>query len=233
MQPVARVVARVEALGIERIPQRAVEVDDPVGVAAAADPRVDLAAQRAVPSAKRLGVRVLHSHAETLHDARNAGLADVDTEWVCHVDADDELEAGYFDVMGQANADLRAPSVRYIRRGRSFSAPQMPKVSGHVHDCEAACLRDGNWLLIGTVVRTDLLRRAGGWWDYPWSEDWSVWLRCFLLGATVEAVPQAVYRAHVRPGSRNRAPDRAFKVATHHRIVADATARASGQEVPA
>lgn len=196
------------------------------------DEWIDLAERRAIPSARCLGVPVLHSHGDTLHDARNAGLSDVQTEWVCHLDADDELEGGYFDAMSEATADLRAPAVRYIRNGTA-AFPYVPRVSGHDHDCRAECLKDGNWLVVGTVARTELLRRVGGWRDFPWSEDWSLWLRCYLLGASAEAVPQAIYRAHARPDSRNRAPAREFKVRTHHEIVADAMAWAAEQEVSA
>jgi hypothetical protein len=65
-----------------------------------------------------------------------------------------------------------------------------------------------------------MIRDVGGWRDFAWSEDWDVWLRCWLAGATVEAVPAAVYRAHVRPDSRNRAPAREARLAAHQAIVA-------------
>lgn len=177
---------------------------------------VDLA-QRAVASARALDVPVIHIHGATLHDARNAALAQVDTDWVCHLDGDDELEPGFFDHMDQGSADLRAPAVRYVRDGRARS-PRMPRVAGHRHACAADCLPEGNWLVVGTVARTQLLRDVGGWRDFEWSEDWDLWLRCHLAGATVEAVPAAVYRAHVRPDSRNRAPSRETRLAWHRRI---------------
>lgn len=180
---------------------------------------VDLARSRAIPSAEALGVPVIHHHADTLHDARNAGLNEVTTEWVCHLDADDELEAGYFDAMATGTADLRAPSVRYVRNSNT-SRPLMPKVAGHTHQCTASCLVDGNWLVVGAVGRADLMRSVGGWRDFTWSEDWDLWLRCHLAGATIEAVPQAVYRAHVRLDSRNRAPSQEAKLEAHRAIAA-------------
>jgi hypothetical protein len=45
---------------------------------------------------------------------------------------------------------------------------------------------DGNWLVIGCVARTDLLREVGGFRDFPVYEDWDLWLRCWLAGATFE-----------------------------------------------
>lgn len=178
-----------------------------------------LATERAVPSAQALGVPVVHAHADTLHDARNTALDMVDTEWVCHLDADDELDAGYFDAMATGTADVRAPSVVYVVGGRP-QRPKMPKVAGHRHDCTADCLTEGNWLVVGSVARAELLRSVGGWRDFTWSEDWDVWLRCHLAGATFEPVPGAVYRAHARPDSRNRGADRATKLAAHHAILA-------------
>jgi glycosyl transferase family 2 len=187
---------------------------------------VDLAERRALPSAAALGVPVVHHHAGTLHDARNGALDQVATEWVVHLDADDELEAGYLDAMATGSADVRAPSVRYVYGSRA-EPPRMPTVWAHDHRCEAACLSWGNWLVVGALVRADLVRDAGGWHDYPWSEDWDLWVRCRAAGATFEAVPEAVYRAHVRRNSRNRAPTRAARLEAHRAI-----ARANGLPVP-
>lgn len=169
---------------------------------------IDLATARAVPSAEALDVPVVRVHGATLHEARNAGLAMVETEWVCHLDADDELEPKYFERMELGTADLRVPSVRYVKNGFDQGV-RMPRVAGHAHTCIDLCLTEGNWLVVGTVARARLLRDVGGWHDYEWSEDWDLWLRCHLAGATIEAFPEAVYRAHVRRDSRNRSADRA------------------------
>lgn len=163
----------------------------------------------------------------TLHEARNQGLASLRTEWAVHLDADDELEAGYLEAMATSDADVRVPVVRYVRSG--YPAPaKMPRVAGHHHDCSVACLEEGNWIVVGAAVRTDLARRVGGWRDFDWSEDYDLWVRCWHAGATIEAVPAAVYRAHVRADSRNRAPSRAARLAAHRAI-----ARANGLPVPA
>jgi glycosyltransferase involved in cell wall biosynthesis len=180
---------------------------------------VDLAETRAIPSAQSHGVPVVHAHGNTLHDARNAALSMVDTEWVCHLDADDELDPGYFTAMSHGTADVRAPSVMYVVDGEPKPA-WMPRVAGHMHRCKAACLTEGNWLVVGSLVRADLVRSVGGWRDFDWSEDWDLWLRCHLAGATFEAIRPAIYRAHARPDSRNRGADRRTKLAAHHAILA-------------
>jgi len=181
----------------------------------------ELARKRAVPSAEAQGVPVIVEHGETLHEARNAGLARVQTEWVVHLDADDMLEPGYVEQMATGTADLRGPSLLQYRGMRPRSAAYLPRVWGHDHQCTAPCLEFGNFLVIGTAVRADMLREVGGWRDYAWSEDYDAWLRCWLAGATVEMIPGAIYRAYWNPGSRNHAPSNAFKLAVHRQIYQD------------
>ena len=175
-----------------------------------------LAFNRAIPSATAQGVPVVYRHEDNLADARNACLKMVPTEWVIFLDADDELEPGYVEAMGKGTADVRGPVARYIRGGRSNL--WQPRVYGHSHDCGAECLSDGNWLLIGSAVRTSVLRAAGGWREFNWSEDWDTWIRCWKRGATFELISDAIYRAHVRPDSRNRGATQAAKQAAHEAI---------------
>lgn len=189
---------------------------------------IRLAQDRALPSARALGVPTVHVHADTLHEARNGAVAQVETEWVIHLDADDELERGYVDAMAGGTADVRAPAVRYVRGTGDRSAPaRMPRVAGHTHDCAARCLPYGNWLVVGAAVRAQLVLTVGGWRNFPWSEDWDLWLRCYLAGASFEAIPTAVYRAHVRRGSRNRAMVGSARLDAHRAIAA-----ANGVPVP-
>lgn len=175
-------------------------------------------AQRAIASARDQFVPVIHVHGETLAAARNAALEQVTTEWVVHLDADDEVEPGYFDALAAGTADVRAPAVRYVRAGRD-QAPYVPRVAGHRHACDASCLRSGNWLVVGSALRAALARDVGGWHEWPLYEDWDLFLRCYLAGASFEALPDAVYRAHVRSDSRNRDPSRVFKDRIHWEII--------------
>lgn len=179
-----------------------------------------LATERAIPSAEAEGVEVVYAHRDTLQNARNAALDSVTTEWVVFLDADDELEPGYVAAIEAGSADLRAPAVSYVRPYHPPRRPGMPKVAGHRHACTADCLPQGNWLVIGTAVRAQMVRDVGRWHDWACYEDWDLWLRCWQAGATVEAIPKAVYRAHVRFDSRNRGPSIASKNAVHHAIVA-------------
>jgi hypothetical protein len=91
---------------------------------------------------------------------------------------------------------------------------------GHSHACSADCLTEGNFIVIGACVRTQLLRDAGGWGSEPLWEDWAAWRRVVAAGGTVEAIPDAVYKAHVREGSRNNTLDRHERVELHRQIAA-------------
>lgn len=176
-----------------------------------------LAMTRAIPSAMALGAPVIHVHGNTLHEARNEGAARAMTPWLCFLDADDELEAGFLDAMAAGTADLRAPSVRY-GANHQWRDAAMPRVAGHEHACTADCLVDGNWLVIGTLIERSRLLDVGGFRNFEWSEDWDLWLRCYLAGATVEAIPDAVYVAHVNPRSRNRRLPAEDRVRVHRAI---------------
>lgn len=162
-----------------------------------------LAEKRAIPSAEALGVPVIYTHlpnATGPHEPRNAGLAKAETEFVCHLDADDELTEGFFEHMETVDGDLRPPSIHHVYQRITF----MPKVVGHNHVCVADCLEFGNWLIVGTVARTELLKKVGGWKEWGTFEDFDLWQRCWIAGATITAVPRAIYKAYTTPQGRCR-----------------------------
>jgi glycosyltransferase involved in cell wall biosynthesis len=159
-----------------------------------------LAAERALPNARSFGVPVIYNHDKTLHEARNLGLSQVKTEFVCFLDADDELAPGFFEHMAEVDSDLRPPSVNHVYERVTF----MPRVVGHNHVCVAACLEFGNWLVVGTVARTELLKDVGGWKEWGTFEDFDLWQRAWIAGATIIPVPAAIYRAYSTPQGRCR-----------------------------
>lgn len=187
---------------------------------------VQRAQERPIKSAVEQNVPFVHVHGRNLCEARNSALAAVATEWVCFLDGDDELHRRFFERIELSTADIRAPAVQYVDGSRA--APYIPQVVGHNHLCTAACLNEGNWIVIGAVARTKILRDVGGFRDYPMYEDWDLWVRCWQAGASIEAVPGAVYRAYVRADSRNRGPDPAEKHRVHRWIAED-----NGLPVPA
>jgi hypothetical protein len=191
-------------------------------------------AERAAESVARCGLDVIHIHRpeSTLAEARNEALDAVTTPWVVQLDADDELEGGFGAYIERAHvmhpyADVLVPQVRYIHPDGAPGLAHWPRVAGHTetgHECGADCLPLGNWVVVGAVVRTDLARKVR-WEEWPVYEDWSFWLGCHQLGASFVRAPDAVYRAHVREGSRNQR-------GTNHVDVHRAIARARGVPVP-
>ena len=157
-------------------------------------------AQRAILSANNQAP-VIHVHGDNLADARNKCLDMVETEFVVHLDADDMLLPGYVNAMLLGTEDVRVPMVRNMHN--NHRTPYNPQVYGHRHSCEPACLLEGNYIVVGAAVRTELVKRVGGWWHEEIYEDWSLWLRCQQAGASFEYVPDAVYGFHKSPDSRN------------------------------
>lgn len=166
---------------------------------------IDLAKSRAIPSAEAQAP-TFHFHGATLAAARNSGLHHlVDRfEHLIYLDADDELNPGYVDAMAAGTADLRVPRLQQVRRGIR-RRPFKPQVWGHNHECSGPCLRQGNFAVIGTCVRSELLREVGGWEEWGWSEDWAAWARCWKESGSLEWIHDAVYCAHVSMDSRNHA----------------------------
>lgn len=145
---------------------------------------------------------------------RNEAAAQVKTDWLLFLDADDELAPGYIDAMKKEieevddTSRLLVPHVSYVRRGGHEPVMCWPRQDP----------RDGNWMVIGTVVSREVFEEVGGFRDYGWSEDWDLWARCQMLGAAPVEVPDAVYIAHANEGSRNRTGGRSWRLYWHQRI---------------
>lgn len=152
---------------------------------------------RAGSSVVRQSVQPAHlvvSVGATLVEARNRPGLLATTEWLCFLDADDELDERYIEHMLAGEGDIRQPSTLGVVDGVEDDYPVLipPKP-----------LAVANYIVIGAFVRAELFKRVGGFRDYEAFEDWDLWRRCWAAGATITAVPEAVYRVHVRSGSRN------------------------------
>ncbi len=166
----------------------------------------DLAWKRARPSlGQQFGgmfeIIPVHEPEGTRASSLNNGASQATGDWLCVLDADDELAPGYIGAMRRAlerNTDgdsvLFTPATQWIRRG----IPAPPGFQTEVP------LERGNWLVIGTLIRRDLFMQIGGFHEHPHGlEDWNLWARAVRAGARIVRVPEAVYIAHVNPQSKH------------------------------
>lgn len=178
----------------------------------------DTAALWALPSVEGQGaeeVLVRHEPEGTLASCRNALAREARGDWLCFLDADDALGPGYLDAMGKSMPEGRAllyPAVQFVaHRRQAIKRPRMiPEMD----------LRTGNFMVIGTLVQREVFEEVGGFHEWSLYEDWCLWQRCWKVGAIPRAVPEAVYVAQMRAGSRNRSPSRSEKLRLHFEIVA-------------
>lgn len=191
----------------------------------------DLALERAFPSAKDQGAHEIivgHDDTLTIGPVRNVLAGKASGDWLCFLDADDELAPGYLDAMRRAyerereptlpDGLLLTPAVQYVRKGRTdrpvFLDRRIP-------------LAQDNWLVVGTLVSRRMFDLVGGFGDYPHGfEDWSLWAKCEKAGARIVKVQEAIYRAYWNPRSKHHLGwrDKRWQVETHKRIAAELAA---------
>ena len=168
----------------------------------------ELAWSRAYPSAadqcEELGLRppqCFHDPEGTIASVRNELALTAKGDWLCFLDADDEIAPGYLDAMRAAYEQdrgdgplLLTPAVSYVRKGK----PAPPKFWG---ECS---FTTGNWIVIGTLVQRSLFLEVGGFENFPHGlEDWQLWAKCVKAGARIIKVPDAIYLAHTNPKSKH------------------------------
>lgn len=167
------------------------------------DPEWKRLAERAAASVEKQTVpaKIILSHADTLHEARNYGAMEADSKYLVFLDADDELDPYYIEAMTEAIAQrqhsryLYQPSTLGVVNGKEDPEPVL---------IPERPLDTGNYMVIGTAVSRHLFYEVGGFKDWPIYEDWCLWIRCWRAGARSVQVPDAIYRVHVNPASRNQ-----------------------------
>lgn len=140
---------------------------------------------------------------------RTHALSAVRTEWTALLDDDDEWNPDHIALLlrhAQATqADLVYPW---------FNVPSgfdpWPHREGQPFDREL--LRTENYIPITVLVRTDLLRAAGGFWpkgpaDNP-CDDWGTWERCLEAGGTFAHLPFRTWTWHWHGGNTSGRTDK-------------------------
>lgn len=192
-----------------------------------------MAQTRALPSVfeQDCEIVIVHDASGTVSSSRNTVAKEASGDWLCFLDADDELDSGFCEAMRKViderqlagwgpgflidtGLSILTPSVSYAN-GRRRTPPKFWP------DCS---LDQGNPCAIGTLIERVFFHEIGGFIDYgdpPGSnayEDWSLWARAHIAGATVVKVPDAVYIAHHEKTSRHRGVPVATKLAWHREI---------------
>ena len=183
----------------------------------------DLAWSRAYPSVtEAFEVSCFHDPEGTIATVRNEMARTARGDWLCFLDADDELAPGYLGAMGRAYGRetrgdgtplLLTPAVQKIRKGKEAGAPDFFD--------KGIPLSEDNWLVVGTLIERRLFMEVGGFSNYPHGfEDWSLWAKAWQMGAKIVKVPDAIYRYWINPNSKHKQGwrDRKWQVETHNRI---------------
>lgn len=160
-----------------------------------------MASRVAIPSVEDQPAHIYHHHepdAASAGAARNRAVEICDPqEWICFLDADDELEPHYIERMGRRISHfgndgtiLFAPSLR------------LPGKEPEIYP-DRDILTGMNPCPIGTLIHRDMFEEAGQFWGESAWEDWSLFRRAVLVGANIRFVPHAVYKANSTRGGRN------------------------------
>ena len=150
-----------------------------------------LANRTAVPSTMaQPDCRIIVEHGETLARARNAGAAKASTRWLVFLDADDTIDPGYAQAILDGTGDLRVPT---LYEGGELNWGLNGREMEQVNRCP-----------IGTGIERERFMDCGGFPEFRAWEDWALFLRAHRRGAVIGSASGAVYRAAVRPDSRNR-----------------------------
>lgn len=171
--------------------------------------------KRAIRSIEHQGADqwiIEHQADGDIASCRNAAAASATAETLVFLDADDELQPGYVQAIRNAyqGPAMYTPRVSYVNKGRAQPPKFWPERP----------LSQGNWLVIGTAIPRAAFLEVGGFEsDIHGYEDWSLWARIWKqTGLQPVKVPQAVYVAHVTPGSRNKRMSRPEQLYWHQRI---------------
>lgn len=145
-----------------------------------------------------LSIMLLNESRKGACAARNTGLAATDTEWVYFFDSDDELSPDYFEEVHKALHENPVCDVVACATLRVFpDGSECPRAVQHSNSVTDQLL-SGQLATQGLFLRTDFLRKIGGWNEQlPKWNDWELGLRILHVGARVEWLRgKAYHRIH-------------------------------------
>jgi len=164
----------------------------------------DLAWSRAYPSARRALAghtgQVIRFHEEyaTVAQTRNAAALQSDAEFLCFLNAEDELDVCFLDEMESALDDYDDAHGSPLEFPLLASATQphdplgvrtgSPRLTHRMlpHD-------EVGPLCVGSLILRTVFMEVGGFPGLAAFSDWALWLRAVAAGCRIVDVPRAVY----------------------------------------
>ena len=147
---------------------------------------------RAIRCAKVVIASAIGKHKQAYH--LNRALRDVETEWVWIHDIDDIAHPDALE--GIENVDADVWQLGYERSdGMRYLPPQLVRAE--------VLLSERNPFVAGSCIRTEALRRIGGFPDLA-LQDWAIWRRLARADATFESSRRTHfwYRRHASTRGR-------------------------------
>jgi len=178
-------------------------------------------------------VRLIRQPASGLVSALNNGLADCRAPLVARMDADDichprrlELQVEHLGARpdaGVVSCLVQHFPRREVREGFRLYEEWLNRLSTH-DDMARERFIESPVAHPSVMVRTDILRDTGGWWDVEWPEDYDLWLRLFESGVVFAKIERTLlfWREH---GSRLTRNDPRYSTAAFLRCKAHHLAR--------
>jgi hypothetical protein len=158
-------------------------------------------------------IRLVQMDARGVSAARNRGIDEAKGTWIAFLDADDVWRSDKLErQLAGDEADLRFANCRFVVRQRMTNVTFW-QVSRPPHSLAGSAEQLLRLLVVGnnpialstTVVRRTLLLEAGGFAEQmTHAEDWHLWLRLLLRGASWARTDAVVSEYHIRAAAASR-----------------------------
>jgi GT2 family glycosyltransferase len=169
-------------------------------------------------------VELIRGPGEGIAGALARGLGRCDCEVVVRMDADDLAHPRRIErqvAALQADGSLAAVGSRVRLFPRRQVGPGMRRYAAWLNGLTTPELVDRDLLVESplahpaSAIRSEALRRAGGWRDGPFPEDYDLWLRIASQGGRMTNLPETLLDWRESPGRLTRTDPR-YALERHH-----------------
>jgi glycosyltransferase involved in cell wall biosynthesis len=141
-------------------------------------------------------IRFVYKKKGQLHRLLNQTVAQMRTDFVCRLDADDWLSDDYVESFHRSSGDIRKPYIETVNADGSVVEPR--------HMLLDSPIMYGNHIVSAAPVNRKIYLDVGGYKDYPLLEDHDLFIRMLRVGAALGHMDGTLYYTQ-HPDSRNRA----------------------------